>query len=209
MTQQPIRLYRHPLSGHAHRVELFLALLDLPFERVDVDLIKGAHKTPEFLARNPFGQVPVIEDGGTTVADSNAILVYLATRYDQSGRWLPREAVAAARVQRWLSVAAGELAHGPAAARLVTLFGAKLDHERTKAIAAQLYAVLDSHLAGARFLAGDAPTIADVAIYSYTALAPEGGVSLEPFANVRAWLSRIESLSGFVPVQRTATEAAA
>jgi glutathione S-transferase len=203
MTSQPIRVYRHPLSGHAHRVELFLALLSLPFERIDVDLMKGAHKTPEFLARNPFGQVPVIEDGDATIADSNAILVYLATRYDEAGRWLPRDAVAAARVQRWLSVAAGELAHGPAAARLVTLFGAKLDHERTKAIAARLFAALESHLEHAPFLAGDAPTIADVANYSYTALAPEGGVSLEPFPNVRAWLGRIESLSGFVPVQRT------
>ena len=104
-------------------------------------MAKGAHKAPDFLAKNPFGQVPVIEDGDLTLPDSNAILVYLATRYDASGRWYPRDPVAAARVQQWLSVSAGQLAYGPAAARLVTVFGAKLDHERAKAIAAQLYAV--------------------------------------------------------------------
>ncbi|WP_422679925.1 glutathione S-transferase family protein [Chelatococcus albus] len=204
----PIRLYRHALSGHAHRVELFLSLLGLPVELVDVDLARGAHKTPEFLAKSPFGQVPVIEDSEVTLADSNAILVYLATRHDASGRWLPRDPLAAARVQQWLSVAAGPLASGPAAARLVTVFGAKLDHERAKTIATQLYAVLDRHLAAEPFLAGTTPTIADVAIYFYTAHAPEGGISLEPYAPLRAWLSRVEALPGFVPMQRTPLAAA-
>lgn len=205
----PIRLYRHALSGHSHRVELCLSLLRLPFELVEVDMAKGAHKAPDFLAKNPFGQVPVIEDGDLTLTDSNAILVYLATRYDSSGCWLPRDPVAAARVQRWLSVAAGQLAFGPAAARLVTVFGAKLDHQRARTIAAQLYTVLDQHLATRPFLAADEPTIADVAIYSYTALAPEGGVSLEPYPNVCTWLARVEALPGFVPMQRSPLPAAA
>ncbi|WP_199243225.1 glutathione S-transferase family protein [Vitiosangium sp. GDMCC 1.1324] len=211
MTQptRPIRLYRHPLSGHSHRVELFLSLLKLPFELIDVDLTQGEQKSPGFLARNPFGQVPVIEDGEVTLADSNAILVYLATRYDPSGRWLPREPVAAARVQQWLSVAAGLLASGPATARLVAVFGRKLDAERAKEIASQLYAVLDPHLSTRSFLVGDEPTLADVALYTYTAHAPEGGVSLEPYGNVRAWLARIEALPGFVPMRRTPTRFAA
>ena len=209
MTAKPIRLYRFALSGHAHRAELFLSLLRLLYELIDVDLAKGAHKAPEFLAKNAFGQVPVIEDGDVTLADSNAILVYLASRYDTSGRWLPRDPVGAARVQQWLSVAAGQLAFGPAAARLVTVFGAKLDHERAKAIATQLYAVLDAHLAGRKFLVGGAPTIADIAIYSYTAHAPEGGVALDSYGNVRQWLARIEALPGFVPMQRTPAPAAA
>jgi len=200
----PIRLHRHPLSGHAHRVELMLSLLGLPFERLDVDLAARAHKAPDFLAKNPFGQVPVIEDGEVTLADSNAILVYLAARYDGSGRWLPRDPVAAAQVQRWLSVAAGQLASGPASARLVAVFGAPLDHERCKGIAAQLFAILDRHLAGAAFLTGAAPTIADVALYSYTAHAPEGGVPLDGYPNIRAWLARIEALPGFVPMQPAA-----
>ncbi len=74
----PIKLYNFPKSGHAHRIELMLSLLNLPTELVFVDLAKGAHKQPDFLALNPFGQVPVIDDNGTVIADSNAILVYLA-----------------------------------------------------------------------------------------------------------------------------------
>ena len=206
---RPIRLYRHPLSGHSHRVQLLLSLLGLPFELVDVDLAKGAHRAQDFLAKNPFGQVPVIEDGDLTLPDSNAILVYLATRYDASGRWYPREPVAAARVQQWLSISAGQLAYGPAAARLVAVFDAKLDHERAKATAAQLYLIVEPHLATRRFLAGAESTIADVAMYAYTAHAPEGGVSLEPYRNVRAWLARIEALPGFVPMKRTPVPLAA
>lgn len=202
-----LRLHRFALSGHAHRAELFLSLLGLKAALVDVDLRGGAHKQPDFLARNSFGQVPVLEDGATVIPDSNAILVYLASKYDAQRRWLPVDPVQAAQVQRWLSVAAGQLAAGPAAARLVTVFGAPLDHERAKGIAAQLFAVLEQHLAQQTFLVGQAPTIADVALYSYTAHAPEGGVSLQPYPNIRAWLARIEALPGFVPMPKTAQAA--
>ena len=86
-----LKLHRHPLSGHSHRVQLALSLMGLPFELIDVDLMKAAHKSPEFLNLNPFGQVPVLEDGGTVVVDSNAILVYLAAKFDSAGRWMPRD----------------------------------------------------------------------------------------------------------------------
>ena len=198
----PIKLYNFPKSGHAHRIELMLSLLNLPTELVFVDLAKGAHKQPDFLALNPFGQVPVIDDNGTVIADSNAILVYLAKKYD-NGTWLPEEPAAAARVQRWLSVAAGPLAFGPAAARLVTVFGASFNTDEVIARAHTLLKVIDAELAKAPFLAGDTPTIADIANYSYIAHAPEGNVSLEPYANVRNWLARIEALPGFVPMPRT------
>jgi glutathione S-transferase len=204
----PIRLYRHALSGHAHRVELLLSLLGLPCELIDVNMVRGAHKAPDFVAKNnPFGQIPVIEDGDVAIADSNAILVYLATRYDSTGRWLPRDAVTAARVQQWLSVAAGQLAHGPSAARLAVLFGARADLDRAQANSQQLFKILDGHLSGRQFLVGDTPTIADIAIYSYTAHAPEGGVSLDPYGHMRAWLARIEALPGFVPMRRSAPPA--
>ncbi|MGF1529564.1 MAG: glutathione S-transferase family protein [Candidatus Competibacterales bacterium] len=195
-------LHRHALSGHSHRVELFLALLGLPCELVDVDLKAGAHKRPEFLRLNPFGQVPVLQDGPVTLSDSNAILVYLARRYGGE-RWLPQDPVAAAEVQRWLSVAAGPLHKGPASARLVTVFGAKLDHDQAKTVAEGLFQVLDAHLATGAFVAGSEPTIADIALYSYTAHAPEGGVSLEPFGAIRRWLQSIEALPGFVPMAAT------
>ena len=196
-----IRLYGHPLSGHAHRVQLFLALLRLPHEVVEVDLLRGEHKRPEFLAMNPLGQVPVIEDGDLTLADSNAILVYLAGRYDDSGRWLPREPEAMARVQRWLSIAAGPLFSGPGLARVEVLFKRPRDPRRHE-VAAQLFTIMDAQLAAQPFLAGDGPTIADLALYTYTAHAPEGGVSLEPYGHLRAWLGRIEALPGFVGMVR-------
>jgi glutathione S-transferase len=196
-----MRLYRHPLSGHAHRAQLMLSLLGLAAEVVDVDLVRGEQREAAFLARNPFGQVPVLEDGDETIADSNAILVFLATRYDTSGRWLPRDAVGAARVQRWLSVAAGQLASGPAMARVEVVFKRERDPQR-HAVAARLFALMEQHLAEQPFLAAGEPTIADIALYTYTAHAPEGGVSLEPYPAIRAWLARIEALPGFVGMTR-------
>ncbi|MDH5823568.1 glutathione S-transferase [Luteimonas sp. RD2P54] len=197
-----IKLHRNPLSGHSHRAQLLLSLIGLDAELIDVDLKNGAHKQPEFLRMNCFGQVPVLEDGGETVADSNAILVYIAKKYG-GGQWLPEDPAGAARVQRWLSVAAGQIAFGPAAARLVTVFGAKLDADALVARSHALLAVVDGELRDRRFLAGDKPTIADVAAYSYIAHAPEGNVALDEYAGVGAWLKRIEQLPGFVPMQAT------
>ncbi|MEP7101366.1 MAG: glutathione S-transferase [Burkholderiales bacterium] len=197
---QPIRLFHHPLSGHVHRVELFLSLLGLPFEKLLVDLTKGETRTPDFLARNPFGQLPVIEDGDVTIADSNAILVYLARRYDASGAWLPVDAIGAAQVQRWFSVAAGPLAVGPAGARVAVLFGRPRDPAPAQT-AHTLFAVMEAHLAQQAFLIGAAPTLADVSLYTYTAHAPEGGVLLDAYPKLRAWLARIEALPGFVDMR--------
>nr|WP_178125915.1 glutathione S-transferase [Pseudomonas sp. Fl5BN2] len=199
----PIKFYNFPRSGHAHRVELMLSLLDLPTETIFVDLVTGAHKQADFLALNPFGQVPVIDDQGVVVADSNAILVYLAQRYGR-GRWLPTDPVGAAQVQRWLSVAAGPIAFGPAAARLITVFGAPFNAEEVIARSHALLKVMDQELAGRPFLVGQQPTIADIAGYSYIAHAPEGNVSLADYPHVRAWLERIEALPGFVPMPSTA-----
>lgn len=195
----PLILYRFPLSGHAHRAQLMLSLLALPYRLVDVDLRGGEHRREAFLRLNPFGQVPVLDDAGTIVSDSNAILVYLATRYDD-GNWLPRDPAAAAAVQRWLSVAAGEIAFGPAAARLSVLFGAALPVEEARARATRLFALMEPILASQPFLAASQPTLADVAAYSYIARAEEGGVALSPYPALNAWLRRIEALPGFVPM---------
>ncbi|MEC5159639.1 MULTISPECIES: glutathione S-transferase family protein [unclassified Janthinobacterium] len=203
---QAIRLYGFRLSGHAHRVQLFLSLLDLPVEMIYVDLRGGEQKQPAFLAKNPFGQVPVIEDGDVTLADSNAILVYLASKYGEP-HWLPRDAEGAAAVQRFLSVAAGEIARGPALARAAALFGVPCDRAAAQALAVRVLGIFDSHLAGRAFLVGTQPSIADIACYSYIAHAPEGGIPLEPYANLRNWLSSVEALPGFVPMQASATKA--
>lgn len=199
---QPIVLYTSPLSGHGHRVRLFLELLGLPYETKLLNMSAGDNRRPEFLAKNPFGQVPVIEDGDLVLFDSNAILVYLAKTYGDSS-WLPEDAQGAAAVQRWFSLAAGPIAYGPAAARLATVFGAKLDREVAKAIAIKLFDLLEAEMASKPFAIGDHPTVADIAAYSYIAHAPEGGVSLDPYPNLRAWLSRIEALPRFVGLPST------
>lgn len=201
---QPIKLYGSAISGHVHRVRLFLTMLGLPFENIELDMRKGEHRAPEFLARNPFGQVPVIDDGELTLADSNAILVYLNERYaSDPARWMPRDAVGAARVQRWFSVAAGPLAYGPAAARIMALFGLATDPTETVARSHALLSVMELHLQQQAFLAGPAATLADIANYAYVAHAPEGSVSLATYPNVRGWLERVEALPGFVPMVRT------
>ncbi|QNQ99383.1 glutathione S-transferase [Pseudomonas oryzihabitans] len=198
-----MKLYHTPLSGHAHRAVLFASLLGIEVELIDIDIPGGANRTPEFLALNPFGQVPVLEDGATVVADSNAILVYLAKKTGRTD-WLPEDPVGAAAVQRWLSVAAGELAYGPAAARLITVFGARLNPEEVIARAHVLLERLEAHLTTGKWLAADHPTIADIALYSYLAGAPEGNVELAPYTAVRAFLQRVEALPGFVPFPETA-----
>lgn len=207
MTAALLRLHWHPLSGHSHRARLMLSLLHRDAELAEVDLGKGGHKTPAFLRLSPFGQVPVLEDGDAVIADSNAILVYLALKYDASGQWYPRDPVQAARVQRWLSVAAGQLAAGPAAARLANVFAVPVDRAKAKSGAAALFTVVEAELSGQPFLAGALPTIADVALYTYTAHAGEGDVSLEAFPLIRDWLARVEALDGFVAMQRFAPAA--
>ncbi|MBK7829456.1 glutathione S-transferase family protein [Nannocystis sp.] len=197
-----IKICVHPLSGHSHRVRLFASLFGLELELVEVDLARGAHKQPEFLQLNPFGQVPVLSHAGAVIADSNAILIYLAKTFGPSD-WLPEDPVGAATVQRWLSVAAGPIAYGPAMARLITVFGAQYDPAQIVPRAHAILRLLDRELHDHEFLVGDRPTLADVACYSYVAHAPEGNVSLAEYEDVRAWLARIEALPGFVPMQST------
>jgi glutathione S-transferase len=196
---QPIRLHTTLLSGHGHRVKLFLTLLDLPFTTIELNMAAGDNRKPAHLALNPFGEVPVIEDGDVVLSDSSAILVYLARKYGDPS-WLPEDPVGAAAVQRWLSLAAGKIAYGPCAARLVTLFGAPRHLETAQQIAVDLFKVLDAELSDKPFAIGQTPTIADIAAHSYIAHAPEGGISLEPYPHIRAWLKRVEALPRFLPM---------
>jgi glutathione S-transferase len=197
-----MKLHVHPLSGHAHRARLFIGLIGADAEIEKVDLAAGAHKSESFLKLNPFAQVPVLEDVDTVIADSNAILVYLAKKHGRND-WLPEDAVGAARVQRWLSVAAGQIASGPAAARLINVFNATYDAEEVVGRAHAILKLIEQALGERDWIAVDRPTIADVALYSYIARAPEGNVSLADYPSIRAWLQRIETLPGFVPFQKT------
>lgn len=197
-----MKLYYHPLSGHAHRARLFLSLLGVPFDLIEVDLAAGAHKSADYLRLNRFGQVPVLDDDGVIIADSNAILVYVARKYARTD-WLPEDAAGTAAVQRWLSVAAGQIAFGPAAARLINVFGAGFSAEEVIGRSIAVLEVLEAELDGRTWITANRPTIADVALYSYIARAPEGNVDLAPFPHVRRWLAQIEDLPNFVEFSKT------
>lgn len=198
-----MKLYHFPLSGHAHRARLFLSLVGADAEVVDLDLAAGEHKQPDYLKLNRFGQVPVLVDDETVIADSNAILVYVAKKLGRTD-WLPETPAEAAAVQRWLSVAAGQIAFGPGAARLITVFGAGFNADEVIGRAHAVLAVINAELEGRDWIAGgQKPSIADIALYSYIARAPEGNVDLSGYPEVNAWLARIEALPGFVPFKQT------
>lgn len=193
-----MRLHAHALSGNSHKVRLLLGALGLSCEEVAVNIPAGAHKAPEFLALNPLGQVPVLEDGGLTLRDSQAILVYLARRYDPTGAWLPEDAEGVGRVQQWLSFAANEIHHGANLARLHFLLGGPVDLPAAQARARDALAQFEARLDGREWLELDRPTVADLACFPYAALAPEGQVSLEPYPHVRAWIGRVKATPGYV-----------
>jgi glutathione S-transferase len=202
-----IRLYDFHLSGNAQKVRNLLSLLGVEYERVDVDLRAGEQKQDDFLALNPFGHVPVLVDGDVVIRDSSAILVYLGRKLGH-GSWLPVDAEGEARVQEWLAVANNEVAHAPGFARLITVFGAAGDLEDAQRRSHALLEQFEAHLAAQPFLAADHPTIADIANYSYIAMAPDGGVELDAYPAVRGWIERIEKLPGAEQAPLKSEEAA-
>ena len=197
-----MKLYNYFRSSASFRVRIALQLKGLAYDYIPVHIAKGEHKLPAFLKLNSFGQVPVLVDGETVVQDSNAILVYLAKRHGKTD-WLPEDPLGAAKVERWLSIAAGQIAYGPAAARLVTVFGATFNTEEVISRAHALLKVVEEELSNRDWLAANHITIADIALYSYIARAPEGNVDLSAYLKVGAWLARIEKLPGFVPFVKT------
>lgn len=197
-----ITLYNSTYSGHCHKVRLLCSLLHLDVELEPIDTRKKEQKSPEYLKLNPFGQIPVLKDGDVVVRDSNAILLYLAERYDIGETYVPKDPVARAHVYEWLATAAGPLYLGPSRARVIKALGREGDYNQARTIADQLFAVMNDHLATRSWLVGDGPTLADVACYSYTAVADEGGLDLAAFPNIRAWLARVEALDGFVAMPR-------
>lgn len=200
-----MKLYGHPVSGNAHRVQTFLDILGIDYEYQVVNLPGGEHKSPEYLALNPMGQVPVFVDGDLVLRDSTAIMTYLARKYDNTNTWLPTTPVEQARVQEWLSTAVNEIMAGPFVVRLVKLLNVPMDYDAAKAKTETLLGNLfEPHLTGRNWLAGDGATIADLACYSYIARVTEGDVSLEPYPAVRAWLERVEGLKGFTAMPHAA-----
>ena len=197
-----LRLYDNHLSGNGYKPRLLLAHLGRAYERVEVDTLKGETRTPEFLARNPNGRIPVLELGdGTCLAESNAILFYLA----EGSRFLPSDRLARALTLQWMFFE--QYSHEPfiAVARHWIQHLETTEAQRRELPARQeggraALAVMERCLGGADWFGGEAMSIADVALYAYTHVADEGGFDLAGFPRIRAWLGRVAGQPGHVPM---------
>lgn len=198
-----IRIYDAPKSGHAHRVRLGASVMRVPFELAPVAQMEGDRKGAAYLALNPLGEIPVIVDGATVVRDSIAILVYLAETHAADQDWLPSDRALRTQVHEWFAVAAGHIYRGPWLARVIKLFGRPGDYEAAVATSAILFKMMERHLDGRRWLVGARATLADIACYSYIAVANEGGLDLAPYPNIRTWLSAVEDLDGFLAMPKS------
>lgn len=197
-----LRLYDYADSGNGYKVRLLLAQLDLPYELVELDILKGETRAPAFLARNPNGRIPVLElDDGTFLPESNAILFYLA----DGTPYLPGDRLGRAQALQWMFFE--QYSHEPniATARywlrhleLDAGRRAALEQKRTLGYAA--LGVMETHLAGRDFFVGERYSIADIALYAYTHVADQGGFDLAAYPKVRAWLGRVAAQPGHMPM---------
>jgi glutathione S-transferase len=194
-------LYDYLPSGNGYKVRLLLHQLGIPFERVEVDIVRGETRTPEFLARNPNGRIPVLElDDGSHLAESNAILWYLA----DGTPFLPADRLERARVLQWMCFE--QYSHEPNIATVRFWYHTELTDERRallpgkRALGEAALAVMDGHLRTRRFFVGESYSIADIALYAYTHVADEGGFDLGPYPAVRTWLERVRAQPGHVPI---------
>lgn len=195
-----LTLYNMPLALNCYKVRILLSLLDIEHRTESIDLLKDEHRTPEFLALNPFGQLPVLTHGDLVIRDSHAILVWLARRYG-GDEWMPTDPDDEAAVNSWLSAAAYELRLGPYDARLKVHFpwlcvNADAVEENTE----KALRLFEGRLSSRDWIALDRPTVADVAAFPALAQCGDGNVSLEGYDAINAWLARMRTLPGFVEI---------
>lgn len=204
-----MKLYSHPLSLNGYKVQLLLALLNQEYDYENVDLVNDRQKSDDFLAMHPLGQVPVLVDNDFSIWDSQAILVYLARKFENE-QWLPLTAKASAQVTSWLSFAAKELAFGLAAARVHHLLGGqginfvtRLNIEIDQAISQgeKSLEVLNHYLSDHPWLVGNAPTIADIACFPAIEFAHEGKISLSAYPHVQTWVDQLKHLPGYISMK--------
>ncbi|MGB8326329.1 MAG: glutathione S-transferase family protein [Steroidobacteraceae bacterium] len=199
-----LRLYDYLDSGNGYKARLLLAQLGTPYRWVELDIMRGATRTPEFLAKNPNGRIPTLElDDGTCIAESNAILWYLA----EGTRFVPDNRLGRAQVLQWMFFE--QYSHEPyvATPRFI-LKHLPPDSERRAELPGRLekgraaLAVMERHLARTPFFVGARYSIADIALYAYTHVAHEATLDLEPYAGVRAWIERVAAQPGYIPITR-------
>jgi len=198
-----LRLYDYLPSGNGYKVRLLLRQLGIPFERVEMDILRGETRTPEFLAKNPNGRIPTLElEDGSHLAESNAILCYLA----DGTPFLPADRLDRARVLQWMCFE--QYSHEPNIATVRFWYHSELTDERRALLPAKrqlgeaALRVMDEHLRTRRFFVGEGYTVADIALYAYTHVADEGGFDLAPHGAIRGWLERVRAQSGHVPITR-------
>ena len=193
-----IKLFNLELSGNCYKVRLLLALLDIEHELISVNFMAGEHKSPEFLQLNPLGQIPILIDGEKVITDSQGILVYLARQYGDE-TWLANDAESLSKIVRWLSITAEEINQGLGLARRFYLLKSPtIDIEAATKKSTFILQQIERHLEDREWLELGHPTIADIAVFPYVALAPDGKISLEPYHNIVAWCDRIKQLPRFV-----------
>lgn len=200
-----MKLYDYELSGNCYKIRLFLNMLNKPYETQTVDFYPGCeHKTPTFLDLNPLGQLPVIEDDGKVFRDAQAILSYLAVKYDQTGEWYPvKDSDRLGEVAQWMAFA-DSITATSSAARLHDGLFYELDVDAARFGAHRLFRILDEHLwfaeqAGQDWICSGAhPTVADIACFPYVILSEEGGVSRQDYPAIRRWCDRVKRIKGFV-----------
>ena len=189
-------------SINGYKVRLLLSMLDLPYELVDIDMYGGEHKREPYLSLNPFGQMPAMEDGGFSIADSHACLVYLARKYDGSGRWLPVDAEGEAKVAEWLSKSANEVHQGPwmKRAKVRRPDAIKLSDEEIDARCDHILAIMDAHLTTRDWLALEKPTIADVSCFGPISMLAVSGYDTDKWPRLTRWLDRVRALPGAIDI---------
>ena len=197
------RLYDYLPSGNGYKVRLVLRQLGLDYEIVQLDIKQGATRTPEFLAKNPNGRIPLLEiPGHGNLSESHAIVSYLA----EGSHLIPADRLDRARMWQWLCFEQYNLEPNVGTARfwIASLkkseaeLGEKLVEKRRNGHAA--LAVLEQGLAGRQFLVGDRYSLADIGLYAYTHVAPEGGFSLDAYPAIRAWCARVAQQPGYAPI---------
>ena len=193
------KLYDCDISGSCYKIRLFMNILGVAYDASPVDFVNKEHKSAPYLALNSFGEIPIFEDGDLRLRDAQAILVYLARKFDKSGTWYPDDAASQGKITQWLSTGGGEVMNA-AGARLVKVLDYPMDLDKLQAGARRVFKIMDDHLAGREFLELGQPTIADIACFPYTALAGEGGIDLAPYKHVLSWIERMKRLPGFVPM---------
>jgi glutathione S-transferase len=195
-----LTFYDAPISGNTYKVRLLLRQLAIPHEMVRLDIAGGAVRAPDFRKVNPFGRVPFIVEDGFALGESNAILLYLA----RGSRLLPAGAREQALVQQWMFFEQNQVETAIGLPRLWRKYGveqdpALFDHYRPRAVAA--LKVLERHLAQHDWFVGDAYSVADIALFAYSQMAPEAGHDLGQFAAVNAWMERVRAQPGWFPLE--------